>query len=106
VSRAFDRGPQLGGAHRAEHDLPVLQGRQKLRIGCAAAVQISPHPKDHQRGRLTTPRAVTGARRRAQRADEDLAVLILGAPQEGLLELVHHQDHPRPADLPATSPGR
>jgi hypothetical protein len=94
ASRTFDRGPQLNRAHRAGHDLPVLQGRQELRVGGAAVVQVGPHFQHHQRGRLTTP--VSYARNRAQGADEDLAVPILGAPQEGLLELVHPPGPPGP----------
>ena len=79
--RLHDRLPDLVGGHRPEHDLPGLQRVGQFRVAQGLVVEVGPERQDH--GGL--------AGQVADRGDELPPLVLVLAPGEDRLELVHDQ---------------
>lgn len=86
-----DRPAQLVAAQGPDEHLSSAEEARKLRVGGAAAVEVSAHGEDHERA---SPRVADGLH---EGVDERFALPVVAAGGEGLLELVDgdHQASPR-----------
>ena len=88
LRRQLDRPPQLVAPHRPDEDVVGGEQPRQLGVGGAAPVEVGADRQEHDRA----PARVAGGR--DERVDERVALLLVAARSEQLLELVDGEDEP------------